>query len=70
MTARAPEGPKASFDAKDASEGYMPRPPSPRDLDKISEAQALITDEWTGEPRGKDRATGGDAPSGTKADQT
>jgi hypothetical protein len=30
--------------------GYIPRPPSKEDLDRLSEAQALITDEWTGEP--------------------
>lgn len=50
MTAHAPEGPKASFPAEEASEGYIPKPPSAQELDKLSEAQALITDEWTGEP--------------------
>ena len=54
MTARAPEGPKADYDASEASEARIPRPPSPAELDRLSEAQALITDEWTGEPREKD----------------
>ena len=50
MTARPPEGPKADFDGKNASEGRIPRPPSDAALDKLSEQQGLITDEWTGEP--------------------
>lgn len=28
---------------------YIPKPPSPTDTKEISEQQALITDEWTGE---------------------
>lgn len=50
MTDHAPEGPKARFPAEKASEGYIPKPPGKPELDKVSEAQALITDEWTGEP--------------------
>ncbi|MBO1076659.1 hypothetical protein [Roseomonas marmotae] len=50
MTARPPEGPKADFTAEESSGGYIPRPPSAKDLDVISEAQALVTDEWAGEP--------------------
>jgi hypothetical protein len=30
--------------------GYIPRPPSPADIDLVSGQQALIEDEWTGEP--------------------
>jgi hypothetical protein len=45
-----PEGPKAQFTAEEASEAYISHPPSAEDLDKISNAQKLITDEWTGEP--------------------
>ncbi len=26
--------------------GYIPKPPSPADLDEVSQDQALITDEW------------------------
>ncbi|MDJ0389271.1 hypothetical protein QMO56_14205 [Roseomonas sp. E05] len=50
MTAKPPEGPKARYPAEKASEGYIPKPPSGREQDRISEAQALITDEWTGDP--------------------
>jgi hypothetical protein len=53
MAARPPEGPKADFTQEQASEARIPRPPSARELDEVSEAQALITDEWTGEPPGK-----------------
>ena len=28
--------------------GYIPRPPSPEDVDRVSGQQGLITDEWTG----------------------
>jgi hypothetical protein len=45
-----PEGPKARHTAEEASEAYIPHPPSAEELDKVSEAQKLITDEWTGEP--------------------
>jgi hypothetical protein len=27
----------------------IPRPPSKEEVDEISEAQAMITDDWTGE---------------------
>ena len=26
--------------------GYIPKPPSPAELDQVSRDQALITDEW------------------------
>ena len=32
-------------------QGYIPRPPSPEAVDKLSEAQGMITDEWTGDAR-------------------
>ncbi|RAI57465.1 hypothetical protein [Roseicella frigidaeris] len=31
-------------------QGYIPRPPSQADLDLVSGQQALIEDEWSGEP--------------------
>jgi hypothetical protein len=46
----SPEGPKARYTAKEASEAYISHPPSDEELDKVSDAQKLITDEWTGEP--------------------
>lgn len=50
MADHAPEGPKARNTAEQATGGYIPQPPSPAELDKISDAQAQITDDWTGEP--------------------
>lgn len=50
MADHAPEGPKAHHTAEQASEGYIQKPPSPEDLNRVSEAQAQITDDWTGEP--------------------
>ncbi|MXP62927.1 hypothetical protein E0493_06120 [Roseomonas sp. M0104] len=50
MTVKPPEGPKARYPAEKASEGYIPKPPSKGETDRISEQQGLITDEWTGEP--------------------
>jgi hypothetical protein len=44
-----PEGPKARYTAEEASEAYIPHPPAAEELDKVSDAQKLITDEWTGE---------------------
>ncbi|HYD99760.1 MAG TPA: hypothetical protein VEH84_10270 [Alphaproteobacteria bacterium] len=35
-------------------EDHVPRPPSREEAEQLSEAQALITDEWTG-----DRGEGG-----------
>lgn len=31
---------------------YIPKPPSPAETKEISEQQALITDEWSGEGPG------------------
>lgn len=56
MTSRPPEGPKADFDAETASESRVPPPPSPAEVDKVSEAQGMITDEWTGEPSAAETA--------------
>ena len=41
MTARPPEGPKADFDAEGASEAPIPRPPSAKEVDRVSEAQGI-----------------------------
>jgi hypothetical protein len=49
MSEHPPEGPKANFTSEDATEGYIPNSPKPDELNKIAEAQAQITDEWTGE---------------------
>ncbi|UFN50432.1 hypothetical protein LPC08_07390 [Roseomonas sp. OT10] len=43
-------------------EGYIPRPPSPEALKEIGRQQALITDEWSGEPEAE--ATAPAPPSG------
>jgi hypothetical protein len=32
------------------SPGYIPRPPSPEDVDKVSDQQGLISDEWAPNP--------------------
>lgn len=55
MMERPPEGPKANFTREESTGGYIPKPPSTEDLNKVSEAQAMITDEWTGEPPAKDK---------------
>jgi len=55
MSDRSPEGPKARFTREQATEAYIPKPPSLGDLDIVSEAQAQITDEWTGEPPSPDK---------------
>lgn len=50
MTQHAPEGPKAHYTPEQATNSHIQKPPSPEELNKVSEAQAQITDEWTGEP--------------------
>ncbi len=55
MTDRPPEGPKADFGPEDATTQPIPAPPSRAELDRISEDQALITDEWADEPPEKER---------------
>ena len=57
MTKHPPEGPKADFTAEQATEGYIPKPPSPADLDMVSEAQGQITDDWTGEPSAQEKSS-------------
>lgn len=32
------------------SPGYIPRPPSPAEVEKVSEQQGMIADEWAPEP--------------------
>lgn len=44
------------------AEPHIPRPPTREELKPISEEQALITDEWTGEE------PGGMKPPGPKRD--
>jgi hypothetical protein len=41
------------------SPGYIPRPPSREDVERISEQQGLISDEWApNPPPAKDRPGG------------
>jgi hypothetical protein len=56
MTEHAPEGPKAQFPAETATGGHIQKPPSPEELDAVSKAQSMITDEWTGEPSAAEKA--------------
>jgi hypothetical protein len=44
--------------------GYIPRPPSQADLDRVSEAQGLITDEWAGEGTEGEEPRGDPKPRG------
>jgi hypothetical protein len=41
------------------SPGYIPRPPSPADVEKVSEQQGLISDEWAPAPGEKPERDGG-----------
>jgi hypothetical protein len=45
-------------------QGYVPKPPQPADIDVVSRDQALITDEWAGEPPQGGRETVGDGETG------
>ena len=45
--------------AGEPRQGYIPRPPSKEDVDRVSGQQGLITDDWTGGP-----TPAGDAPKG------
>ena len=55
MSDRSPEGPKARFTREQATEAYIPKPPSADEVDIVSEAQGQITDDWTGEPPASDK---------------
>jgi len=55
MPARPPEGPKADYTAEEATDSTIPTPPSKAELDRISEQQGLITDEWGGEGPEKEK---------------
>ncbi|MFT8243981.1 hypothetical protein [Roseomonas sp. BN140053] len=49
-----PTEPTPSRDEPPAEqEPTIPRPPSPEALDQISEEQAMITDEWSGDAPAK-----------------
>jgi hypothetical protein len=43
-----PEAPPRTEVGK--SPGYIPRPPSKRDIEQVSEQQGLISDEWAPAP--------------------
>ena len=46
---------------------YMPKPPSKEEVDQVSREQAMISDEWTGEPSASETgkaADEGGAPGG------
>jgi hypothetical protein len=45
-------------------QGYIPRPPSQADIDRVSEQQGMIEDEWTGEPAPPEGAPAEKAPPG------
>jgi hypothetical protein len=45
-------------------QGYIPRPPSQADIDRVSEQQGMIEDEWTGEPAPPEGAPAEQAPPG------
>lgn len=48
-TEKPPEkGPETSRPPAER-EPYIPKPPTRKDVERISREQALITDEWTGE---------------------
>ncbi|MGG5811589.1 hypothetical protein [Falsiroseomonas sp. CW058] len=40
------------------SPGYIPRPPSKEDVEKVSEQQGMITDEWAPAPTEGTKAEG------------
>jgi hypothetical protein len=44
MDKKAPPAPPKTEVGR--SPGYIPRPPSKEDVEKVSEQQGLITDEW------------------------
>ncbi len=46
------------------SPGYIPRPPSKEEVDRISEQQGMITDEWAPQPDPPPPARGGKPPGG------
>jgi hypothetical protein len=62
-----PEGPKAHHTAEEASEAYISHPPSAKEIDKVSDAQKLITDEWTGEPPRHNEEEDGDVKENSKS---
>ena len=39
---------------------YIPKPPSKEEVDQVSREQAMVTDDWTGEPA----ASGAGRPDG------
>ncbi len=46
---------------------YMPKPPSKEEVDQVSREQAMISDEWTGEPSAAEigqKADEGRSPGG------
>ena len=45
-------------------QGYIPRPPSQADIDRVSGQQGLIEDEWSGEPAPPEGAPAEKAPPG------
>ncbi|WP_376095132.1 hypothetical protein ACE7GA_02460 [Roseomonas sp. CCTCC AB2023176] len=47
-------------------EPRIPRPPTKEELDRISEQQGMITDEWAPAPRDAERPSGVRAPDGAQ----
>ena len=60
MSGKQPGAPEPKPEKSDEPATYVPKPPSPAELDRISEAQALIADEWAD---GGDEARSDEAPS-------
>jgi len=47
---------------------YMPKPPSQEEVEQVSREQAMVADDWTGEPSASEGGkTAGDAGSGKGA---
>ena len=44
-------------------ETYIPKPPSKEEVDQVSREQAMVTDDWTGEPAPGD-GSGNETPPG------
>jgi hypothetical protein len=62
---RPPEGDAGGAAPPPEREPYVQRPPSPEEVKRISDEQALITDEWGGE--GPEGAGAGRADRGSGA---
>jgi hypothetical protein len=53
--------PEDQDDGATPRQTYMPKPPSKEEVDQVSREQAMISDEWTGEPSAEPSTGGGAA---------